>query len=286
MVFVEDPWSRVVAVHWADDGGPTEPPVPGAPYCGRYGYGARMEDIGTLITALPFGPNQLPPMAGTFSTGSNTGEGGGARYGGLNGALMHPVETMTAAPYGLVATSIFLGPATMTFTNNQLMSMQDAGGEYGSIGWVVPMAEGQTTFGGIPIPIVIKSYAISMDWAGSYVDPDDEVGIGISHPIHDFTGVVLPPPEPAVVLGPRLGGSGAFVYDFKYAEWASGNIHVNEGNQYDPGLGGPAFLWWMTRRAGGTWNGSGQFMLSTLVGLGDDYTWEIVGTCQPEPPLT
>jgi hypothetical protein len=285
MVFVEDPWSRIVAVHWADEGGPTEPPDRGPPYCGRYGYGARVEDIGAVRSAVPFGPNQLPPMIGTFSTASNTGPAG-ERYGGFDRATLHPMPTLTAPSSGLVVTNIFLSDSNMTFTNNQLIGIQDVSGNVGMINWAVPMAEGQNATG---IPIVIKSYSIEMEWLGHYVDPLDEVGLAVSHPRPGYTGAVPRPPGPAVVLGSALGGSGSFFYDFKYAAWARGDIHVTEANQFDPALGGPALLWWMARRKTGTgmtaWSASAQFMASTLVGLNDHYTWEVIATCQTMPAL-
>src|SRR6185369_228358 len=123
-----------------------EPPVfvPDPPYCGRYGYGAIVAVLaseGGLTSTIPYGPDQLPPMIGTFSTTSNTGPGG-ARYGGLSRPLLHPVETMTASAYGLIATNIVLDNGFVSFTDQQLMGLQDANGNVGTVRWNVPMATG------------------------------------------------------------------------------------------------------------------------------------------------
>jgi hypothetical protein len=278
-VFVEDPWSRIVAVHWEDDGEP-EPPEYGPPYCGRYGYGAIMADTGTLITAIPYGPNQLPPMVGTYATSGP--------HGGINHPLPGNPETLTAAPYGLIAQTIWLGANHITFTNNQLIYIPDQSGNIGSYGWIEHMATGHTAPTSPPgVPLVVKSYTINMEWVGHWVDPLDECGLGFTHPIPGWSGAIPRPSEPAVVLGSDLGGSASFFYDFKAEAYWNNDIHVTEENQFDPGLGGPAYVWWMSRRKTGTgytvWGSTSQFMVTTIVGLGDHYTWEIIADCQPFP---
>jgi hypothetical protein len=280
--FVEDPTMRIVGVHWADDdGGPPEPPTDTA-YCGAYGFGARMELRGSLITAIPYGPNQFPPMVGTFSTtGGNIGPAG-ENYGFMAGVPLHPIDTMTAAPYGLIAYWPFLEGNFLTFTNQQLAGIQDYTGAIGTIKWAVPMATGRNASG---VPIVIKKYTVNMSWLSHFVAAGDQVGIGISHPLTSppVGFVYRPPPAPHQVLGPRSGGSGTFVYDFKYEQL--GDVAITVDNQYDRALGGPAWVWWMTRSASGAWGGSQIFMGTTLVGLNDWYLWDIVAECQPMPAL-
>jgi len=278
--FVEDPWTRVVAIHFEEDPEPT----PGVPaYCGRYGYGAATGTSSTgIITSIPYGPNQLPPMTGTFSTTNATGPAG-EQYGSLTGNPMHPTATLTAPGGGLVATSIFLLGNEITFTNSQLMFIQDVAGGYGTIGWSVPMATGNPTG---TRPIVIKSYTIEMAWASH---AGEEVAIGVSHPVPGHTGTLPRPTVPAAEFGTTSSGSATFVYDFKYAQWARGEIVVTPENQFDPNLGGPAILWWMNRRRNGDgsytpWGAGSQFMWNIIIGHRDDhYTWEIIAECQLQP---
>ena len=68
--YAESPFERIVSVHWKKNGEP--PPDLGPPYCGRYGFGLILDtEIGGVPYGSPYGPNQFPPMIGTFSTGSN-----------------------------------------------------------------------------------------------------------------------------------------------------------------------------------------------------------------------
>lgn len=278
--YIESPFDPIVDVHWKKKK-PDGPPDPGLgpPYCGRYGWGSVVAfiDPGT-IGSLPYGPNQFIPMVGTFSTVKAD-----RVYGGLSPDgefMLEPTPTMTATADGLHVQAIYLGSTTMSFSTNQLMFIRDFNGLAGVFSWVVPMAEGQTADG---IPMVIKTYTINMEWFSAFAEA--EVGLGISHPIPGFSGTVRGPTVPAVILGNSAGGSASYTYDFKYVDWAKGNIRVNEGNQYDPNLGGPALLWWMERRASPTWTVRSQFMSQILFGLDDHYTWEIVAGCQPRPPI-
>lgn len=282
-VFAEFPVDNIVAVHWDDEGPPPEPPDHGPPYCGRYGWGLYVED--PFSSVIPYGPNQLPPMTGTFFTASNTGPEG-ERYGGLNRPLLYPVETLTAFE-AMHVTNIFLDGNAMTFTNNQLIGLQDSEGNRGTVRWRVPMAEGQDSAG---VGRIVKSYTIDMEWF-SHLDLGsiDEVGIGISHPIPHWTGALPQPPEPAMVLGLLYGGSASFVYDFKPdTYWQT---PINESNQFDPDVGGPVYLWWMQRQEVGigqltAWGATSQFMVTTVLASTDYYIFEIVAECQRFHPPT
>ena len=272
MTYVEFPFDQIFELHVKKKDEPPDGEYPaGAPYCGRYGYGARMEEVPGLISAVPYGPNQQAPMIGTFPTSY--------AHGGINHPLPGSPETFTAAPFGLHVFALWLGPQVITFSNNQLIGIQDEFGKTGLYGWVEHMATGQS--GGIAI--VVKSYTINLEWAGNWSSHADGVGLGFTHIAPGYSGPVPRPAEPAEVLGSARGGSGSFFYDFKAADYWHGNIEVDEGNQFDPGLGGPAYLWWMSRRGSGSWGASAQFMTSVLLGLGDWYTWEIIAECQLFP---
>ena len=150
------------------------------------------------------------------------------------------------------------------------------------------MAAGASGPGGLnnpPTPIVIKSYTINMEWVGHFSDPLHEVGLGFTHPIPHWSGSVPRPSVPAVTLGSNLGGSASYFYDFKYFTY--GITPVTESNQFNPGLGGPTYVWWMVRQAGFTsWSAQSQFMRSTIIGPDDHYTWEIVAECQLFHPIS
>ncbi len=276
--YVEYPTDVTTALHWADDDDdeePPPPPPPPIPTGNVYGYGTIVAPTGGIIGAVPYGPIQKAPFVGKFNDPLNP-------LPVLSGGLEHPYDggVITASPDGLHAASLLLNPSALVFTNTQLSLLRDATGKLAPNGWTVPMAIGGS--------VVVKSYTIKMEWSGGFVDGADQVGLGITHPISGAPGVAVKvpaPPEPFLILGSRREGSASYKYDFKYAAWFLGNSPVNTGNQFDPSIGGPAYLWWMTRRLAGDgtygpW-GAGQFMLSTVVGLGDHYTWQIASEIEP-----
>lgn len=273
--FGESPLERVVDVHWKKKK-PDEPPGgdTNPPYCGHYGWGTIQGFVNPgLISALPYGRNQFIPFVGTFSTTKAD-----PVYGGLtlsNESMMTPVDTITAAPYGLHAISILLQYTDMVFTNGQLMAIPDLQGRIGQFNWTVPMAYGQSPDGA---QMVIKTYTINMAW---HTSNDAEWGLGITHP---WSGAVAAPPAPFVVFAAG-DGAASYTYQFKVKEWLTFTAVPDAGNQHDPDLGGPGFLWWMSRRPGSSWSADTRFMLSTLIAVDDWYTWEIVGSCQPMPNL-
>ena len=275
----ESPLERITDVHWKKKKDP--PPDDGhpPPYCGRYGYGGKMDFLNPgLITSLPYGPNQFPPFVGTFRTDSNIGSDG-TDYGAIGTPMLDPPPTLTAG-YGLHAASLGLNSTSLDFTNNQLIGIPTGYGSTG-VSWTVPMVGGYEG----RVPRVIKSYTLTFEWAGAY-GGEDEFGIGISHPkLGTYTAKA--PPEP-FMSGLQSGGAISFTYDFKWLEWAKNEIIVNDSNQFDPTLGGPAMLWAMARRKTGAtfqpWGSRGYFA-SAQIGLGDWYTWEIVAACQPMPNI-
>ena len=281
--YIEDPIGRIVDVHWKKKKDDEPPPDPGYPpaYCGRYGYGSKMDLAPSgIITALPYGPNQFPPFVGTFRTDGNTGADG-TQYGRISTPMRDPVPTLTAGQ-GLHAGGVVLNATALDFSNNQLAGIPNDFGGTG-VNWSVPMVGGYEG----RVPRVIESYDINFEWVN--VQPGiaaDEFGIGISHP-KSGTFTAKPPPQP-FMSGLQSGGTISFVYDFKWLEWAKGEIVVTDANQFDPTLGGPALLWAMTRRKIGAsyqpWGSYGYFM-GPMIGLGDWYTWEIIAACQPQPPL-
>lgn len=273
--YIEDPLDRIVDVHWKKK--PPEPPDPEVgSYCGRYGYGGMWVEIPGALVIAPYGPNLFIPFVGTFKTDVHD-----PVYGGLTApkeSMAEPVDTMTAYDSGLHATGINLLGNSMEFSNFQIQSIASKSGLVGQFRWTVPMATGRSAD---DKPMVIKTYTIKMDWLGIGLEGD--FGIGISHRV-PRSGPLQPPPEPAV-FGSQAGGSLSYVYDFRYADWQQGNIPVNAGNQYDPKLGGPAFLWSMSRGpGGGAWGGSPIFGMTGGY-VGSWYTWEIIGACQPQPPI-
>lgn len=282
-VFVEDPWSRIVDVHWKKKSGSPPDFVPSPSYCGHYGFGSIMTNTGTVITGRPFGSNQFAPFVGSyFLNKMNTSDElfTGALTGPPVGTGPDTVES--AAPNGLHANLVMLGPGFLLFTNTQIQAYQAfPGGPIGTLNWAVPTAQGQETEG---VFTVIGSYDIDVQYerpSGFGGGDQFQFGIGISHPLPG--GALVGPPEPVVVVGNGDAGAGSFSYDFKYADYAADNIHFDAGNQFDPSTGGPAYLWWMRRRnlgsGFGAWSSSSQFMANILLGVGDFYLWDIVANC-------
>ena len=287
MSYTEFPTDRIVDVRFKKKSDGPPPPNPfGDPYCNVYGYGAIIEQVGFVITAVPFGPNIFPPFTGTFSLVGLNGPQG--LYGGLT-APYRGATTMTAG-IGLIAAGMLLTGSTLDFTNQQLMELSDPPyAPVGTYGWTVPMVGG-----GVPrdptkpelgyIPMVIDTYEI--EWNAEPASGALEFGLGISHPLSNPpSGTILSaPPEPQVP-----GGSGSYSYDFQWKAWALGELPpITEANQYDATIGGPAFLWWMQRRTGITQNWSStnsQFGGFATGFIGENYTWQISATCMPEPPL-
>ena len=312
-VYTEFPVDLVTNIHFKKkNGGDSSPCVDSDLLCNHYGYGQTIAWApGPIITSVPFGPNQNPPFVGTYSTIGTNGPGG--IYGGVlhpiadsNGNLITTLTGSTGGSLSYIAQFLQLTGSSLIFTNFQLLSLVDPiSHATGWEEWIVPMAEGSvctqigTEPGGVdkdgnpieipvisPIPQVIKSFTINMAWQTA--GRGDLVGVGISHPL-TATGIVTPPPVPQFPVGSLGGGgSGSVTYDFKYAEWAAasltGDYIITEANQYDVGVGGPAFVWWMTNRGTGwTAASEGPFMLGTINALGDWYTWEVVAACQPLP---
>jgi hypothetical protein len=276
-VFVEDPWTRIVGGRKKKK--PPEPPDRSPPYCGRYGFGSIVIDLG----GIPYGPNQFAPMIGTFWT-NQMNFVGDLQVGGLSPAILAP-PTLNAGPYGIYAANMYLSSSNLSFTTNQLyFGLPDPNGRYGVYRWVVPMVGGQDADG---IPRVIKSYIINVDFAGRALAGDyDAFGIGISHPLPTVSVAepvqINPPPVPAAIVSP----GDTYIYDFQYERWANNESRVDEGNQFDPNLGGPAVLWWMAQPHGSSgWLRAQNVFMATniLIGVGDWYTWEVIAECQAMP---
>jgi hypothetical protein len=276
-VFVEDPWSRIVDVHWKKK--KPDPPDYAPPYCGYYGYGAIMESYGAgLVDSVPYGRNQFIPFVGTFST-----EKIDPVYGGLrgDGTMQEPVETMTAHQLGQHASSILLQMNDLLFQDFQIFNIRNQAGEPGHFYWIVPMAGGQSPDG---IPMVIKSYTINMSYHSVNFDPELLFGLGMSHPL-PHGGEPIVPKVPFLVVGGSTDGAASYTYDFKVKETLSYQNIPNAGNVNDPNLGGPAFIWFMEKRANSDWSWSPDFMDLVLYDEGSWYAWEIIGSCQPMPNL-
>jgi hypothetical protein len=286
-----DPWHTIIAVQW--DKKPEEPPPPppppsGQPYCGSYGYGEIVQSVSPdRISAVPYGPILKAPFVGTFSTRLPVGPGGrDGHLSHVNTDLSHLDDNgapiITADPFGNIATSILLEYTSLSFTNFQLLGeLINADGSPDNNGWTVPMAQG-----GFP-PNVVTGYNIRMDWniVSGTVDDRDQVGLGMTHPFK--VGTLPAPSVPFAILGSRTGGSASYFYDFKYLDFARRGIGIfTEANQFDPAVGGPAVLWWMSKRWFETeWFASSEFMWNILSQIGDNYTWQITATCAPEPPF-
>lgn len=278
-VFVEDPFDRIVNVHWKkkkDD----QPPDDGYPpaYCGRYAYGPGLE--------------MYPPFHGTFRTSSNVGPNGN-QYGAVITPMQVDPGTITAEG-GLHATHLVLNANQLSFTNAQLMriasAVQPIPGFFTGVNWGVPFALGYID----RLPVVIKSYHINFDYGTTDVHGNDQFGIGISHPISipgEGYKTLAEPPEP-FITGAGVGGSLSFDYDFKWREWIRNEIPVNAGNQHDPNLGGPAVLFAMYRpydindpiHPFRDWFTDGWFHVPAG-GPGSYYRWEVIGQCQQMPSI-
>lgn len=251
MSYAEFPFDQIVNVHFGSSGGGGGGPSP--PYCGSYGYGEIVEDIGPLITGVPFGPIVKAPFAGTFNVIAPNG------INGEDGGLEHPLgfgdtrTTIAGATYGLIPQNMALTDSDLIFTNFQLLELLDPQGHPAPNGWIVPMASGGVVLDPIQHTVAFNyavSYTIDMEWTSA--NGDGEVGLA-------FTSGATPS-IPDVVLGTADGGSATYVYDVV------------------PGQ--TAFLWWMTRREGLTgWTANTQFMGDVLVGLGDNYAWTITASC-------
>jgi hypothetical protein len=287
MSYTEFPTDRIVDVHFKSHIGPPPPNPFGEPYCGSYGYGAVIETVGFVVSAVSTGPNIFPPFIGTFSLITANGPNG--IYGGLNHPYRGAPTTMTAAPYGLIASSLALNATSLDFTDQQLMSLSDLPFvPVGGFGWTVPMVKGgvlidpsHPEFG--YIQLVIDTYDI--EWKADPAIGAFEFGLGISHPLSNPPpgNIFSAPPEPQVI-----GGSGSYTYDFQWKLWIDDLLPpITTANQYDATIGGPALLWWMQRRTGApNWDTTNtQFGGFANGVIGDSYTWEIRATCMPEPSL-
>jgi len=281
--FAESPFTRIVDVHWKkkkpDDGSPGDNP----PYCGRYGWGEIVVAEGGYRG--PYGPNQFIPFVGTYSTRKHD-----PVYGGLisDSPMRSPVDSMTAPAPGtgqFPANSILLAMTGMGISNSQIAGIINWEGQMGHFYWSVPMASGQSPDSK---SMVVKSYTITVEYTSAYDEPNSMFGLGLSHPIK---GEVHAPPKPLLIVGSFAHGAASYTYDYKVKETMNYENIPNESNQFDPGLGGDAFLWWMETRPGLlppdelTWSANPDFMDRTLNGVGDYYFWSIVANCEPMPNL-
>jgi hypothetical protein len=280
MSYVEFPTDVIIDVHFKKkSGGPPTGPCPdGAPYAGSYTYGAHVAQVGYVITYTP--DNAVEPFVGSFKSGEVYGPSG--HYGALS-TTPDPDVVITAGIYGLAAAAMTLNPTSLMFTNAQIMQLV-AQGEHspGGVNWVVPMVTGSERFpDGSCIPHVIDHYHVELSWSDA-APYSDLWGFGIVHPMTHGGPIVAPP----VPNGPIGNGFLALDYDFQWKNWVLNEWgEINEGNQYDASIGGPAVIMLMVGNAtSGRWTSWGWFGATGQV-PGDKYQWTVSATTILEPSL-
>lgn len=280
-VLVEDPWMRVVDIHWKkkkDD----EPP-PGDTddrWCAvPYGWGAAYVDtIDHVNQWEPIGPFQLPPFVGTFTLGMSgiyPPVGDSVNFGGLDTFPpgTSPSDTHTAGPLIDFAEFMIIDWAGIKFQTNWTQSFVPNGF------WNLPMAGGN--FRPASPSWTVLSLEFDFEWVGAG-PPGYMIGIGLSHPRDDGQPMTAPT-TPAVVLGPEAGGRAHWSYRPKFYYYTFRNLPggtpIDGSNEHDPNIGGPALLWYMsTGSTSSGWVSSPTFM-DVAITTGGYILWSVYPIC-------